>query len=64
MSTLRKLAGVLVASAVVAACAPDTVPLIGGETLWINVAQGRLKAQVFAREEVSDLTPAVSPGRE
>jgi hypothetical protein len=47
------------------ACAPDSVPPIGGgETLWINVAQGRLKAQVFAREEVSDLTPAVSPGRE
>jgi hypothetical protein len=29
------------ASAVVAVCAPDTVPLIGGETLWINVAQGQ-----------------------
>ena len=52
-STLRKLAGCLVASAVLAACAPDTVPPTGGETLWINVAQGRLKAQVFAREEVS-----------
>jgi hypothetical protein len=39
MSTLRKLAGFLMASAVVAVCAPDTVPLIGGETLWINVAQ-------------------------
>ena len=41
-------------STVVTACAPDTTSRIGGATLWINVAQGRLKTQVFSRRDVSD----------
>jgi len=38
----------------VSACAPDITARIGGETLWLEVAQGRVKAQVFAKENVSD----------
>jgi predicted esterase len=53
MRALRKPASILVMSAVVGACTPDS-SRIGGETLWLNVEQGRLKAQVFAREKVSD----------
>jgi predicted esterase len=41
--TLRILALALMASA----CAPDTSELIGGETQWLDVGEGRLKAQVF-----------------
>ena len=40
--------------ALVAACTPDTTSQIGGTTLWLDVAQGRVKAQVFAKEQVSD----------
>ncbi len=40
--------------ALVSACAPNTTARIGGETLWLDVAQGRVKAQVFAKESVSD----------
>jgi hypothetical protein len=54
MRALRKLAKILVMSAVVTACSPDTTSQTGGETIWLNVGQGRLKAQVFARETVSN----------
>src|SRR5262245_43788836 len=54
MSVFRKLARILVMSALVAACTPDTNSRIGGATLWLNVAQGRIKAQVFVREKISD----------
>lgn len=40
--------------AAITACTPDNTSRTGGETLWLNVDQGRLKAQVFARETVSD----------
>jgi pimeloyl-ACP methyl ester carboxylesterase len=40
--------------AVITACTPDATSQTGGETLWLKVEQGRLKAQVFARENVSD----------
>ncbi|MGP1615900.1 MAG: alpha/beta hydrolase family protein, partial [Pollutimonas bauzanensis] len=36
----------------VAGCAPDTTSQIGGTTLWLDVAQGKVKTQVFARETV------------
>lgn len=54
MRALRKLARILVMSAAATACSPDTTSQTGGETIWLNVGQGRLKAQVFAREKVSD----------
>jgi pimeloyl-ACP methyl ester carboxylesterase len=54
MSALRKLARILVMSAVVTACTPDTNSRIGGETLWLKVQQGQVKAQVFRREKTSD----------
>lgn len=54
MSSLRKLARILAMFAVVTACTPDATSQTGGETLWLKVAQGRLKAQVFARENLSD----------
>ena len=37
---------------VVAACAPDTSQQLGGETHWIDVADGRVKTQVFVGEKV------------
>jgi pimeloyl-ACP methyl ester carboxylesterase len=52
MRALRELAGIVSMCVVVAACASDTTSQIGGATLWVNVPQGRLKAQVFAREHV------------
>jgi pimeloyl-ACP methyl ester carboxylesterase len=52
--TPPKLAGIAVIAAVLTACAPSTTSRIGGATVWLNVAQGRLKAQVFAKEQVSD----------
>src|SRR5690606_37872247 len=39
---------------VVAACAPDTSSQIGGDTVWLEVEQGRLKTQVFADESLGD----------
>ena len=54
MRALRKLASVLAMFAVVTACTPDAGSQTGGETLWLKVEQGRLKAQIFARENVSD----------
>ncbi len=53
MNALRKVATTWAMCAVVAACTPDTTSRIGGKTYWLNVAQGRIKAQVFARENVS-----------
>jgi pimeloyl-ACP methyl ester carboxylesterase len=50
----RKPARILLLAAVAAACAQEATAPDGGETLWLNVEQGRLKAQVFARETVSD----------
>jgi pimeloyl-ACP methyl ester carboxylesterase len=44
----------LAMSALVVACTPDTPSRIGGTTRWLNVAQGRIKAQVFSREKLSD----------
>jgi pimeloyl-ACP methyl ester carboxylesterase len=41
-------------SAMVTACTPDTSSRIGGQTVWLSVTPGRVKAQVFAREPVSD----------
>jgi hypothetical protein len=41
-------------SAAFAACTPDTTSRIGGATLWTNVPQGRLKAQVFAKEKIRE----------
>ena len=54
MRALRKLVTILAMSVFAAACTPDTTSQIGGTTLWLDVAQGRVKAQVFARETVSD----------
>ena len=55
MKALRTLAGISAMFGVVAACTPpDTTSRIGGATLWLNVAQGRIKAQVFAREKTTD----------
>lgn len=54
MNALPKVATILAMCAVVAACTPDTTSRIGGKTYWLKVAQGRIKAQVFARENVSD----------
>jgi predicted esterase len=53
MRALRELAGILAMCAVVTACSPDATSQTGGETLWLKVEQGRLKAQVFARRDVS-----------
>ena len=39
---------------VIASCSPDTTTQIGGETIWLDVGQGRMKAQVFARENIGD----------
>jgi pimeloyl-ACP methyl ester carboxylesterase len=54
MRALRKLGRILVMSAVVTACTVDTNSRIGGETLWLKVEQGQVKAQVFRREKISD----------
>ena len=48
--TLRLLILALVATA----CAPDTSEQIGGETQWLDVGEGRLKAQVFKGAAVVD----------
>jgi pimeloyl-ACP methyl ester carboxylesterase len=49
-----ELARILLACAVITACTSDTPSQTGGETRWLNVERGRLKAQVFARDEVGD----------
>jgi pimeloyl-ACP methyl ester carboxylesterase len=54
MRALPRLAGIVAISAVVTACASGTPSRIGGSTLWLDVAQGRLKTQVFAREGLID----------
>lgn len=54
MKALQKLATVSVMFAVVAGCTLDTTSRIGGVTHWLNVAGGRIKAQVFAREKTTD----------
>jgi pimeloyl-ACP methyl ester carboxylesterase len=51
--TLRS-APVLLALCGLTACAPATTAPSGGTTRWLDVAQGRLKAQVFARDDVSN----------
>jgi predicted esterase len=48
--TVRILALALLAGA----CGPDTSEQIGGETQWIDVGGGRLKAQVFKHADVVD----------
>ncbi|HEX5110938.1 MAG TPA: alpha/beta hydrolase [Vicinamibacterales bacterium] len=48
------VAVIVLISAVVTACAPETTAHTGGATVWLDVAQGRLKAEVFAREKLSD----------
>ena len=50
---VQRVAVVCAAALVLAACAPKTSDAIGGETQWIDVAGGRLKTQVFARESDS-----------
>ena len=52
-ATLR-IAWTLALAAVVAACAPNTADWLGGETQWIDVADGRLKARVFKAAGVVD----------
>jgi pimeloyl-ACP methyl ester carboxylesterase len=55
MRVLRAAAKVLLLTLVVTGgCTPDTTSQIGGATVWLDVAQGRVKAQVFARETVSE----------
>lgn len=53
MKALRKLTIIVVMLGLVTTCSPDTTLRTGGETLWLNVEQGHLKAQVFARERLS-----------
>lgn len=50
---MRPVAGILAVSIASAACAVDTTTRIGGTTRWLDVAPGRLKTQVFAREKLS-----------
>jgi pimeloyl-ACP methyl ester carboxylesterase len=49
---LRHMAPLLTLAFIEAACAPDTSQRIGGETRWINVAEGQLKTQVFVGKNV------------
>ena len=54
MRSPRGIAVLLTLPIVAVACAPDTTSRIGGTTLWVDGAHGRVKAQVFARERVSE----------
>jgi len=44
----------LAMTAVVTSGSPDTSTRIGGETVWVDVVEGKLKTQVFATDGVSD----------
>ena len=52
--SLPQGAAIVLAAIGAAACTPDSTSQIGGSTLWLDVAEGRLKTQVFARAGVSD----------
>ena len=54
MRVLNAIVRALGTSAVITACSADTSAGIGGETVWTDVAEGQLKTQVFATDNVSD----------
>jgi pimeloyl-ACP methyl ester carboxylesterase len=49
-----KLTTILATVVVAAACTPDTTAQMGGTTRWLDVAEGQVKAQVFASNQVSE----------
>ena len=53
MRILNAIVVTLAMSAFATACSSHTSTRIGGETVWIDVAEGQLKTQVFATANVS-----------
>lgn len=55
MRLSKQIVGILATTAIFIVSSSDASARIGGETVWIDVAEGKLKTQVFATDDVSDV---------